>query len=90
MTTTPLHDGLPILASQTTEALAFVLGMLAARPLRAEEAGRFAALCAELKARGVWSAMVDGLDPDIQAALKMLEAADMGQHLKARGQRRLV
>lgn len=83
-------DHRPMLAGQTTEALTFVLGMLAAQPLRREEAGRFAAVCTELKARGAYEPMLSTLDPDLAANVQLLETADRGQHFAVTGQRRLV
>ena len=83
-------DHRALFAQQTTEALIFVLGMLAAKPLRREEAGRFAALADELKTRGVWDAMLSTLDPDLAANVRMLVVVDRGQHLVVHGQRSLV
>lgn len=83
-------DHRPLLAAQPTSALTYVLGMLAARPLRAADSGRIAALCTELRDRGEWDTFSAGLGEDLREQLGMLEMADRGQHFAVHGQRRLV
>ena len=83
-------DHRPLLAAQPTSALTYVLGMLAARPLRAADAGRIAAICTELRRRGDWDTFWAGLSEALQDQLSMLEMADRGQHFAVHGQRRLV
>lgn len=83
-------DHRPILAAQPTASLTYVLGMLAGRPLRETDAGRIAAICTELRARGEWTAFYEGLSDALQDQLAMLEMADRGQHFAVHGQRRLV
>lgn len=84
------NDHRPLLASQPDSALLFVLGMLAAKPMRASEAGRFAAICTELQNRGIWTELLGSLDDTLAQSILMLERADRGQHFATTGQRRLV
>lgn len=79
-----------VLAAQPDAALFFILGMLAARPLRPAEAGRLAAICTEVRRRGLWDVLCASIDRELAAALAMLETADRGQHFASTGQRRRV
>lgn len=83
-------DHRALLGAQSNEGLVFILGMLAAKPMRAEEAGRFAALCTEIRNRGLWDRLLTSLEPTLAQSICMLETADRGQHFAATGQRRLV
>ena len=83
-------DHRPLLAAQSDAALFYALGMFAARPLRAQDAGRIAALCTELRRRNVYDELMTSLSVDQREQLRMLEIADRGQHSKLTGQCRLV
>lgn len=68
-------------------AVAFALGVCVGRRQRPETAGQVAALIGELRRRGVYTDMLATLDPQLQAALRVLETADRGQAWN-RGRRR--
>lgn len=90
MTSAAPNDHRPTLAAQPDIALGYVLGLLAARPLRAADCGRLAALCTELRRRGLYDALIAALDTELAGQLRMLETADRGQHFAAFGAPRLV
>jgi hypothetical protein len=60
-------------------AVAYALGLCMGRKQKPETAGRIAALIAELKSRGVYGEMLSALDPELVAALSMMETMDAGQ-----------
>lgn len=62
-----------------TASIAYALGLCMAGRKRPEKAGRISALIAELRRRGEYDAMCDGLDHTLVVSLRVMEGADRGQ-----------
>lgn len=75
------------LPSLPVSAIALALGLSLSRP-STDTAGRVAALCGELRRRGVYEDMLAALEPGLAEAVRTAELADSGAAWARTGQRR--
>jgi hypothetical protein len=81
-------DATSPLRSQTTEALAFAFGYVAARPVTADQFGGVCALVDELETRHAYAPLLAALPPALAKAVQTLVWAHRGQRWARTGQYR--
>lgn len=88
--TCPMASDALALLDIGTPALAYALGMCAARGGDPLVPGRVLALAEELHRRDALEALLADLGPDQAGALRLLITAERGQHFSRTGHRRLA